>query len=156
MSTTCANRNARAGFTLIELMIVVAIIAILAAIALPIYQDYVTRSKITEATNNLSAYRVAMEQYYQDNRTYGGGGNCGASLTAVNNISHYFTLTCTPAGSATAASPQSYVATETGNAGSAVSGFTYTIDNANNKTSTVSTAWGGSKSCWITAKGTCQ
>ena len=68
------------GFTLIEVMITVAIIAILAAIAVPNYTDYVTRSKFTEAHGMLADLRVKMEQYYMDNRRYStttGGGTCG-------------------------------------------------------------------------------
>ena len=57
------------GFTLIELMIAVAIIAILAAIAIPSYSEYVRRGRITEAISALSGMRVKMEQYFQDNRT---------------------------------------------------------------------------------------
>jgi prepilin-type N-terminal cleavage/methylation domain-containing protein len=79
------------GFTLIELMITVAIIAILAAIAVPNYTDYITRSKFTEAHGMLGDLRVKMEQYYMDNRRYGttvGGGVCGIpggdSPTVVN------------------------------------------------------------------------
>jgi type IV pilus assembly protein PilE len=53
------------GFTLIEVMVVVAIIAILAAIAIPNYADYVTRSKVTDAVSGLSEMRVRMEQYFQ-------------------------------------------------------------------------------------------
>ena len=53
------------GFTLIELMIVVAIIGILAAIAIPAYQDYTVRSKMTEAIAGMSAAKVAISEYYQ-------------------------------------------------------------------------------------------
>ncbi len=70
--SVCANRDLRmAGFTLIEVMIVVAIIAILASIALPSYNDYVRRGQIQEAFGYLSDSRVKMEQYFQDNRNYG-------------------------------------------------------------------------------------
>src|SRR5579864_6901524 len=58
------------GFKLIELMITVAIVAILAAIALPSYRDYVLRGQITQATNALSTLRANMERQYQDNRQY--------------------------------------------------------------------------------------
>jgi len=53
------------GFTIIELMIAVAIIAILAAIALPAYNDYIQRGKLTEAFTGLADFRVRMEQFYQ-------------------------------------------------------------------------------------------
>ena len=73
--------NRPRGFTLIELMIAVAIIAILAAIAIPSYSDYVRRSRITEAMSALSGMRVKMEQYFQDNRTYAGA--CVAGTVAA-------------------------------------------------------------------------
>src|SRR5215468_7070162 len=62
------------GFTQIELLTVIAVIAILAAVALPIYTDYVTRSKLVEAKTNLSDMRTRVEQYFLDNRTYPTGG----------------------------------------------------------------------------------
>ena len=63
-------RKATEGFTLIEIMIVVAIVAILSAIAIPSYRDYIQRGKLVTATNNLQGFQAAMEQYYQDNRNY--------------------------------------------------------------------------------------
>src|SRR5450631_654421 len=88
------------GFTLIEVMVVVAIIAILAAIALPNYTDYVTRGRIVEATAGLGDARNKMEQYYQDNRTYptacqiaGSGVPVGATEVQLQALQR-FTLTC--------------------------------------------------------------
>ena len=57
--------NARKGFTLIELMIVVAIIAILAAIALPAYQDYVIRAQVSEGSVLADSARTAVLEYYE-------------------------------------------------------------------------------------------
>lgn len=54
--------NAQKGFTLIELMIVVAIIGILAAIAIPAYQDYIVRSKVTEGLNLASSYKTVIAE----------------------------------------------------------------------------------------------
>ncbi|MGE0072614.1 MAG: type IV pilin protein, partial [Thiomonas sp.] len=97
------------GFTLIELMIVVAVVAILAAVAIPAYNQYVARSKLTEAFSGLSAMSVAAQQYYQDNRTYlasgGGATTCPVAVPSAkdygfscSNVSATtFLFTATPA-----------------------------------------------------------
>lgn len=128
------------GFTLIELMIVVAVIGILASIALPNYTNYITKSKLTEATTSLSDGRIKMEQFFQDNRTYN-GGPCPAATTNFGYV-------CTT----NAATPNVYTITATG-VGS-VSGFVYTIDQANVKaTTSVKSGWGSSNAtCWVTKK----
>jgi type IV pilus assembly protein PilA len=60
-------KSVQKGFTLIELMIVVAIIGILAAIAIPAYQDYTVRSKVTEGLNLASSAEVAVAEGFQSN-----------------------------------------------------------------------------------------
>ena len=150
------------GFTLIEIMIVVVIIGILAAIAIPSYQDYVRRGQITEATNGLSDLRVRMEQFFQDNRTYPAAcvpppvpPAVTAATDLVVPVGQYFTFTC-PAASLTATT---YIITATGIVGSRLAGFTYNIDQANARGTTVTSATGwtaGIYTCWVTSKsGSC-
>lgn len=140
----------QSGFTLIEIMITVAIVAILAAVAVPQYQDFVTRGALAEAHAGLGAFRVQMEQYFQDNRNYGTGG-CGISGTAAP-VYKYFTHGCvlTAAG-------QGYVATATGVTVSRVNGFALTIDQSNNRLTTAApTGWMPSpNTCFVTRKGSC-
>jgi len=157
------RRGQAAGFTLIELMIVVAIIAILAAIAVPIYSNYITRSKLTEAQNNLSALRVAMEQFFQDNRQYTSTGGtatsttCGVAMPTAttsnggNSIAKYFTYSCT-------ATASTYTITATGNSGTPTANFVFTIDQDNNRATTSANGWytGSMTNCWVTNKGVCQ
>jgi type IV pilus assembly protein PilE len=136
------------GFTLIEVMVVVAIVAILASIALPSYTDYVKRGKIQEATTNLLTMRTKLEQYYQDNRRYDGA--CAAGTVApLPTDQRYFSVACafgpTPS--------QTYTVTATGQGD--LTGFVYTINQANARVSTVTgvSGWTGNASCWVTKKG---
>jgi type IV pilus assembly protein PilA len=73
------------GFTLIELMIVVAIIGILAAIAIPAYQDYTVRSKVTEGLNLAASAKVAVADGYQSNDMTG----VKAAATGWNGASNF-------------------------------------------------------------------
>ena len=65
------------GFTLIELMIVVAIIGILAAIAIPAYQDYTIRSKVTELVNAAGVCKTSIAEYYQAKGSMPGSASIG-------------------------------------------------------------------------------
>lgn len=80
------------GFTLIELMIVVAIIGILAAIAYPSYQSYVEKTRRTDAQGALMSFANAMERYYTQNNTYIGadGGSSAISNTLTAPASTVF------------------------------------------------------------------
>jgi type IV pilus assembly protein PilE len=129
------------GFTLIELMIVVVIVGILASVALPAYNDYVTRGKLSEATAGLSNGRIKVEQFYQDNHTYVG-------ITAVCPTSTTnFTYDCGTSDVST------YTLKATGNGN--LTDFSYTINQLNTKSTThLPTGWGSYPvSCWVTKKG---
>ncbi|RYF74565.1 MAG: prepilin-type N-terminal cleavage/methylation domain-containing protein [Comamonadaceae bacterium] len=135
------------GFTLIELMIVVAIIGILAAIALPAYSDYIKRGRIVDAAAKLSEMRPKMEQLFQDRRSYAAG--CTAGTIAPPPVdTAYFTFACTTAA-------DSYSITATGV--NAMAGFSYTVNQAGARSSTVPANWGGGNTtCWIMSKnGSC-
>ena len=71
------------GFTLIELMIVVAIIGILAAIAIPNFMAYQCKAKQSEAKSNLGNARTAQEAYYAERDTYGALSNVGFSVNTT-------------------------------------------------------------------------
>lgn len=133
------------GFTLIELMVTVAIIAILASIALPSYSNYVIRGRIPQATNNLATMRVQLEQHFQDNRTYVGA--CADDTVAPLPTSDDFTYTCPTLEEDTF----TVVATGTGS----MTGFTYTINEANAKSTTaVPEGWGTAPvACWVVGTG---
>lgn len=155
-------RNRLAGFTLIELMITVAIIGILAAIALPAYSNYVIRGKLVAMTNTLAAARTAMEQYFLDNRTYLSTGTgstavtspCSDTATWVKSWGAY-TLSCSPAPTAT-----TYTLVVTATSGAAI-GATYTVNYQNvMATTSYPTKWGGSSNlpssagnCWLMRQG---
>lgn len=150
-----AGRRPTRGFTLIEVMITVAIVAILASVALPSYTDYVTRSKIIEATSNLSDLRTRLEQYFLDSRQYPGSCIASASGPApagkiyLPASSKYFTVTC-------ALTATTYTVTATGNSTQGMGGFVYTVDQANNRRTTgLPSGWKGASAtstCWVIRK----
>jgi type IV pilus assembly protein PilE len=140
----------RAGFTLIEAMIVTAIVAILAAIALPSYTAYVRRSHILEAIARLADARARMEEYFQDERTYvDASGNCGAAPDAPAPPDA-FVITCSGTAS-------TFTYTATGQGARGMSAFVYSIDEAGAKaTVSVPSGWQRTADCWtIRADGSC-
>jgi type IV pilus assembly protein PilE len=139
------------GFTLIELMVVVAIIGILSAIAMPSYSSYVIRAKIPEATSTLSAKRVQMEQFFQDNRTYVGAPACDLDTTT----SLYFDFECKTVANVVEQTATTYQIYAKGKA--SMAGFVYDIDQSNAKdTDAAPAGWAATvmpQTCWITKQG---
>ena len=147
------SMNARvSGFTLMEVMITVAIIAILAAVALPNYFDYVTRSKIVEAKTNLADMRTRLEQYFLDNRSFPTGcvpaaaGPAPATKIYLPASNKFFDVTC-------ALTATTYTVTASGNGTGGMAGFVYTVNEANTRATTSTGSWGKSSTvCWIGRK----
>lgn len=122
------------GFTLMEVLVAMVIIGVLAAVSLPAYHNYVTRSRLTEAFSSLSSVQPLAEQYWANNRTY-----VGMSVpSASTNFSYALT----------ASSTSSYTVTATGAAN--MTGFSFTIDQAGNRATTgVPSGWTSSATCWV-------
>lgn len=84
------------GFTLLELMITVAILGVLAAIAIPAYNGYIKSSRKTECNNEIAAIKLAETEYYLDNHSYFTGNN-------VAQLQNYSSGVYAPSSAATSA-----------------------------------------------------
>ena len=133
------------AFSLIELLVAVAIMAILTAIAMPSYASYISRSRIGDALGPLAQYRLQMEQASQDN------GNYGLTACAVTPPidTLYFRFGCTPGAGA-----QTFVATATGHG--AMAGYGFSVNQTGAQTTS---AFPGRSAlpatCWLSRIGDC-
>lgn len=139
--TTDAGR----GFTLLELAIVAAIVAVLAAVALPSYDTYVKRGRILDAVTRLADVRARMDDYFLDQRVYvDAAGQCG--VAAATSATDSFTVQCE-------ASATAFTVTARGLVAKGMSAFVYAIDQTGSKT-TVSLpgGWSRTPDCWTIRK----
>ena len=117
------------GFSLIEMMIVVVIIGILAALAYPTLEGYLQRTRQTEARTNLSALYTAQKIYFATNRTYASSfDDLDVQFETGGDVVYSYTLTATAT---------SFVATATGNLDDDAALDTWTIDQGKTLTNTV-------------------
>ena len=144
-----SRRSASAGFTLIEVMITVAIVAILAMVALPSYRDYILRGHLVDASNGLATIRAQMERHFQDNRSYAtvGGFTTPCAAAVATRTFNLFVVSCSGTPTATAFTLQ---AVGSGN----VNGFTFTITEADVRaTAAAPTGWNTCTTGWLLKKG---
>jgi len=140
------QRNRPHGFTLIELMIAVAIVAILAMVAVPSYSAYLMRGHLAEAVSGLAATRAQMERHYQDNRSYATVGSFTTPCATDTTFGH-FVVSCSGTPDATTFTLQAV-------GSGPVTGFTYTINQADVRTTAAAASgWNTCASKWLTKKG---
>jgi len=139
------------GFTVIELLVAVAIVGVLAAISVPQYGAYIGRSRILDAFAKLSDYRTRMEQYFLDRRSYvDDAGTCGVAPPATVDPADSFQVSCS-------ATTRSFIYTATGMAAKGMGRFVYTIDEMGLRgTVSLPSGWTRTATCWtIRADGSC-
>lgn len=136
-----AGPSGRRGFTLIEVMVTVAIVAILASIAMPAYTAYIQRSRVPAGLDALQSYFTRMEQRFQDVGSYANAAACAVALPVVQN----FTVSCVISGGGTG-----YTATATGSG--TLAGYSYTINSTGTRTTAAHPKGLPAGNCW-TIKG---
>ena len=153
LQALCPSTLVARGFTLIEVLIAIAIIAVLAAVALPSYGDYMRRAKFMEAALALSDMRARMEQYFLDNRSYSNAGACGVDPALTEKNVRAFKITCSLGGSG-------YTVVADGIGAQGMAGFSYSITESDaKKTDALPSGWAppNPNVCWAARKdGSCS
>jgi type IV pilus assembly protein PilE len=141
------------GFTIVEVMVTMAILAILGAVSVPMYTSYVTRAKVPAALDALSSVASRMEQYYQDRGNYGNNGVCGNGL-AMPTPTNFQLVSCTVL-TVNGVPFQGYIATVTGDTSVGMAGYTYSINHRGLR-ATVAHPKGGNANCWTISGTKCD
>lgn len=144
------RRTTARGFTLIEVLIVVAIVAILASVAMPAYTAYLQRARVPAGLDALQSYFTRMEQRFQDAGTYA-RTVAGADVCAIDppaGVQNY-TITCALVGGGTG-----YTATATGSG--SLAGYAYTINSTGTRVTTAHPKGAPGGNCWSIKGATCD
>jgi type IV pilus assembly protein PilE len=135
------QKDGAKGFSLMELLVAIVIIGILSAVALPAYNDYVTRGRLTEAYTSLSGVQPVAEQFWANNRSYV-NLNTSASFPQTGTNFDYALSNATAS---------TYTVTATGK--NRLNGFVFTIDqNGARATTGVPSGWTTNAACWVDRK----
>jgi type IV pilus assembly protein PilE len=128
------------GFTLIEVMITVAIVGIITAVALPQYRGYVMRARVTEAFSALGGIQPSAEQYWANNRTYVGFDNAADKRMPPPTTNFTYALS----------DPTTTGYTITATGVGKMNGFVYTLNQSGARATTgVPADWTLSATCWV-------
>lgn len=140
---SCSHRPRGRGFTLIELMVVLAVLGILATLAFPSYAEYVRRARVQGAFDGLSTTQLRLEAAYQDRMDYG-AGSCAVALPT----DRYFTFSCT-LGSA----GQGFTLLATGTG--AMSGYAFSVNEQGVRRTLAHPRGVPAEDCWSERGGSC-
>ena len=150
MNRTSIPLRSQAGFTLIELMIVVAIVAILSMVAYPSYRDYLLRGQLADATSALSMLRAQMERHFQDNRSYAtvGAFTTPCATAQATRTFGLFVVGCTGNLNATEFTLEAV-------GGGAAAGFSFTINQSEVRATSAAPGdgWNTCATQWMVKRG---
>lgn len=149
LNTKFCRTGRTGGFTLIEIMIVVVVVGILTAIALPNYYEHLRRTTLIEARSLLAESKIAMDQYFASKRSFADATKDDGPCKTQQGKA--FKVTCS-----VNSSTNKYTFQAVGQSGTRAAGFTYAITQdgvRTMQTANVGPGWPAQANCWIFKKG---